>query len=413
MTRLVGSRLCYTTLLLVVLWATSPGLMAQCSLSVDATVSNDGSSSVIVGGPVTATLTATANCPPTDSSPCTINPASWSWSYTVLYASTQAGPYGNPPQGASYTVMIDPPPDGNPSKTKLHATFNQAGWWKVTPTAAVTYTDTCDGNWGPVSGTANDLIVDVIGVQKIQFQLPGGSWQDMPVEGLYVATGTTVKFQAIIAPSDASWPSGYPVWGGSCGAEGTGPTTSVTFTVPSQSMSDYHTITAACGNTVTGAIIRYGPDQATLSLDYVPEDSSSNSYVATMTYKLWVPDTQGIGQPDSDGGYAELDTVDFNQDTDTTLNEVMQYPFSNGEETSQTYVIQTGILNCANGEYGSGELNYTTPPSYGWRSGPTNERRGLSSCAAGSDSMNRLGQVVQLRSRPKRFPAKNSVFKPL
>jgi len=101
-----------------------------------------------------------------------------------------------------------------------------------------------------------DKQVTIVEVDKIQYDDPDSGWTDI-TGTLYVMYGTSVQFKAIPNPSGASWPSGKPVWGGTSGASGTGETTLVTFYSMSSSTSDYKTITAKCGNTVTENIIVY------------------------------------------------------------------------------------------------------------------------------------------------------------
>jgi hypothetical protein len=92
-------------------------------------------------------------------------------------------------------------------------------------------------------------------VSKIQYQ-SGSSFVDI-TGTLYVLKGTAVTFKAIPNPSTATWPSGRPIWGGSSGATGTGPTKTVTFNTVSSSTSDYKTVTASSGNTITVNVVVY------------------------------------------------------------------------------------------------------------------------------------------------------------
>jgi len=96
--------------------------------------------------------------------------------------------------------------------------------------------------------------VTIVKVDKLQYNDPNDGYTDISGT-LYVHTGTTVTFKAIPDPCDASWPSGKPVWGGTSGASGTGETTPVTFNTLSSSTTDYNTVTATCGNTVTANVI--------------------------------------------------------------------------------------------------------------------------------------------------------------
>jgi hypothetical protein len=69
-----------------------------------------------------------------------------------------------------------------------------------------------------------------------------------------VVKGTTLTFKPIPNPSAATWPTGKPVWGGTAGASGPSDpdyTKKVTFNTLSSNSTDYKTVTAECGNTVT------------------------------------------------------------------------------------------------------------------------------------------------------------------
>ena len=92
-------------------------------------------------------------------------------------------------------------------------------------------------------------------VEKVQYQ-SGSSFVDI-TGTLYVLKGTPVNFRAVPKPSTAAWPTGRPVWGGSSGATGSGPTKSVTFNTVSSSPSDYKIVTASSGNTVSVNVVVY------------------------------------------------------------------------------------------------------------------------------------------------------------
>jgi hypothetical protein len=99
------------------------------------------------------------------------------------------------------------------------------------------------------SGCYDTKNVSIVKAYKIQYDDPDTGWKDITAP-LVVHKGTSVTFKAIPLGS-ASWPTGKPVWGGTSGASGTGSTTNVTFNTLSTSSSDYKTVTAECGNTVT------------------------------------------------------------------------------------------------------------------------------------------------------------------
>jgi hypothetical protein len=153
-----------------------------------------------------------------------------------------------------------------PSDPVTH-TWSGAGAFNPTTGTSVTWTSPNSTGSKTLTVTANDsplydetaktdsISVTVVKVAKIQYNDPDTGWTDAGT--LYVHVGTTVQFKAIPDPGGASWPNGKPVWGGTSGASGTGATTSVTFNTLSTSTSDYKTVTAECGNTVTVNVIVY------------------------------------------------------------------------------------------------------------------------------------------------------------
>jgi hypothetical protein len=90
-------------------------------------------------------------------------------------------------------------------------------------------------------------------VSKIQYQ-SGSNYVDISGT-LYVLKGATVTFKAVPSPPATTWPSGRPLWGGTSGASGTGETKAATFNAVSSSTSDFKTVTATSGNTVTVNVI--------------------------------------------------------------------------------------------------------------------------------------------------------------
>jgi len=100
----------------------------------------------------------------------------------------------------------------------------------------------------------DEVNLTVVGVQtQLQYKIGTNSWSDIP-DPLYVCSNTTVNFKATKIPTNASWPSGKPVWGGVVSGSGM-ETNSYTFNSISTSTSDYKIVTAECGNTVTGKVI--------------------------------------------------------------------------------------------------------------------------------------------------------------
>jgi len=101
--------------------------------------------------------------------------------------------------------------------------------------------------------------MEVVGVQKIQYQGPNNSTFADVVSPFYVLKGTSVTFKAVPSPTTATFPSGQPVWSGSSGATGTGATKSVTFNSVSSSTSDYKAVQANAGNSlvIVNVIVYY------------------------------------------------------------------------------------------------------------------------------------------------------------
>ena len=92
----------------------------------------------------------------------------------------------------------------------------------------------------------------VVNIRRLQY-VTGGNHD---IEGtLYVLKGATVTFNALPDPPGATFPSTQPHWSGSSGITGTGQTKAVTFNTTSSSATDYKTVIASAGNTVTANVI--------------------------------------------------------------------------------------------------------------------------------------------------------------
>lgn len=84
-----------------------------------------------------------------------------------------------------------------------------------------------------------------------------GSEEDIPI--ILVKKGTTLTFSVEKNPSDATWPQGYPIWGGSSGAGASGITENITvdFDTVSSNSSDYKTVEVECGNKLKINVLVY------------------------------------------------------------------------------------------------------------------------------------------------------------
>ena len=186
----------------------------------------------------------------------------------------------------------------------------------------------------------------VVGVTKMQFKLPGKSFQDVPDgDWIYVEKGTTVTFKALPDPAGATWPLGKPEWDGSSGASGSGETIDVTFSTASESMDDTTDVTATCGSYSISTNVVSWMDDASVQLVF--DNDTSATFKAVVHYKAWTPDYDGDGRPDADGGTIYLDMVpDF--DDASVLEPLVTYTtwqYENGVAIDVDYVIQTGINN--------------------------------------------------------------------
>ncbi len=134
--------------------------------------------------------------------------------------------------------------------------------------------------------------VTVVKVDKVQYQ-SGANWVDISGT-LYVMQGTTVTFKAIPAPAAASWPNGKPVWGGTAGATGTGSTKAVTFNTKSSNTTDFKTVTAKCGNTVTVNVIVYELTGYHVAVNYFPGRATTTYGVAEVVNLYFTVNPTGV-----------------------------------------------------------------------------------------------------------------------
>lgn len=233
-----------------------PYLPSGCSVSW----SGGASFSNISGTTATATFTTSgANLYVRAKTSCQQYTSGWSSAFTVVkvvgvIASPDPACVG---QNVTFGALTDPPnsahlvtvgwtttPSGNPA---MGAGSQFTTNWSTGGTK--TATAICGTSTAPKN-------VTVVKVDKLQYNDPNTGYTNISGT-LYVYQGTTVTFKAIPDPPSASWPSGKPVWGGSSGASGTGTTKTLTFSTASTSTSDYKTVTAECGNTVTANVIVY------------------------------------------------------------------------------------------------------------------------------------------------------------
>ncbi len=201
----------------------------------------------------------TGDCPESVGDTVTIT-----WSDDTLRDSGVAFPNGN----TGTSVLWKAP--GGAGDVVITATCNDTGTTK--------YND---------SSQSDQVTVTVVKVDKLQYNDPTSGWTDV-TGTLYVHKGGSIEFKAIKSPADASWPSGKPVWGGTSGASGTGETKNVTFNTISSNSTDYKTVTAECGNTVTANVIVCEVEMTDIQFDH--DDPASGHNDALNIYDVTAPE---------------------------------------------------------------------------------------------------------------------------
>jgi len=226
------------SLFVLALLAFSPQLAASVPVSVAVTEDFD-KKTVVVNHLARAVLKASATAPTSDYY-CTYDPPSaWIWTWEVV----------SPAANAYVSIS----PDGSdPSKATVIASFSEPGAFTITVKASVSIGCTC-GQSETGSGTV-ELYNTAVQVANIQFSVDGAIYKDVP-SPFFVPKGQSVTFKAMPNPDSATWPSGYPTWGGE--ATGTGSAATVTFNTLTTTSFDFQTVTASCGNTKTVNIVVY------------------------------------------------------------------------------------------------------------------------------------------------------------
>lgn len=152
-------------------------------------------------------LSATVDNPPTGSGgsvPCTLDGPNWSWSAIS--------------SGAGCTAWVDHP-DPSSSSATLYCSFSEGGYWSVTCTATVGYSDTCGNCW---SGS-NFCNTDPKSVELIDLKVTDGAtqtnvtgaenWAAVKKANAKVTVEATVKPDTEDAAAKITWTGGDAVEG--------------------------------------------------------------------------------------------------------------------------------------------------------------------------------------------------------
>jgi len=114
----------------------------------------------------------------------------------------------------------------------------------------------------------------VLKVDTIQYKL-NGVWTDVPASFSDIGKDTSITFRALPSPSGASWPTGYPQWGGD--ASGSGDEKQVTF-----SSSGNRTVSVTCGNTISIPVaVDVANTAITITWDAAGYQSDNNNGAST------------------------------------------------------------------------------------------------------------------------------------
>ncbi len=302
---------------------------------------------------------------------------SWGWSPVVTgYAANSQSAFGAVPSG---TIPPSVSATSGSATTTVSATADQTtspGYYQVTVTGTDSFTLT-DSSISPPTVTSQSLSatttleITVVTIGDIQYNDPDNGWVSIPSD--FVAMdGTTSPVRAMPVPSDASFPSGQPVWGGI--ASGSGTTATATFSTDSTDVGD-ETITATLGSTTSQAVSA-AHAASTSAASPTPLQVSRQATTFKLTPKL-LPDVTFPGRSVTNFGVGEYITLDFDvkpvgTPMPGTVWSTSGYPHAGGS-VSAGQLLDDGAIG-ERGSYwagvspGSGgpfRLSVTTGPSKG------------------------------------------------
>jgi len=243
--------------------------------------------------------------------------------------------------------------------------WSQAGNYTVKVTCNVELrrvgTDELLASDGPKDKSTS---VTIVKVEKLRHRpKQHGSYQDSPVPPSFMAVGQncTFTFQAISNPEDAeTWPSGKPAWGGQ--VSGSGTFKDVTFNTASTTPSDYKTVSAECGNTVTVNVQVVDITQFAIQSRRDVAGAMAESYYAVKAaehyetgnlfrFRLRLDNwTEPI-----DLRYEMWDTDGFDDQLVDGAGDEFSYTFQSGTESEGKVFVRFYIDTNGNLDYGSGE----------------------------------------------------------
>ncbi len=181
---------------------------------------------------------------------------SWTWGLSVQIASSKSGSY-TVASSSDYEITSSP---GNSSNATYGVKLKTAAYFKFTisGTGSIVALRESDGqpeghSWSG-SNTSPAMSATAVGISKLQYKIGNSEFIDVP-NPIGMLKDEQISIKAIPTPSDASFPSGKPEWGGTANLSGSSDTASGTLSDVSTSDQDFKTVTAKCGNTVSANII--------------------------------------------------------------------------------------------------------------------------------------------------------------
>lgn len=173
--------------------------------------------------------------------------------------------------------------------------------------------------------------IAVVEVDKIQFmndRITDNNWTDWP-SVIYPQLDQTVEFKAFPFPSDAPWPSNYPIWGGSATGNGSDEVSVAFSTIENTTVKAY--CDASYGATENVTVVQNNGDA---SFELTP----AGEFKAIYNFTCWM----------LDGGAGELAISMPVSDYDATLEVKKTDSFSSGAFVNESYIYRTGIDTSSN-----------------------------------------------------------------
>ena len=154
---------------------------------------------------ITASLDATVPTPPTPPDECTLNAPTWSWQITQVQYSPDGTTWGDSPGGdSSWIVQLTSSSPIATAYSSFSDNDNDGGYWKVTCTVTVVYTDDGTDTWqGSDSVDDKEKVVTIAVWRKVD-----GGADYLPIKdannNVTLLVGQFVNLKAVVRPADTT-----------------------------------------------------------------------------------------------------------------------------------------------------------------------------------------------------------------